>query len=148
MTTLDRAVLVGTVQRSDLAFFEEGDGANETAAKKKVKETPTKGSKAELEELLSYCNERCREFIRSCATKSLPLPVVGYELADEEGPVSADAELAWSSQRVVVLLPERMDGSATAFQGAGWPGAVAPIQDTCLASASRTMRMNLSTCGG
>jgi hypothetical protein len=119
---LDRSVLVGTVQRSDLAFFEEGGGAKPSPpppARKEAEDKPAKGRTTEVEELLAYCDERCRAIIRTCAEQSLPLPAVGYELADDKGRVCADAELAWPSQKVSVLLPERMDAAA-AFREAGW----------------------------
>jgi hypothetical protein len=118
---LDRSVLVGTVQRADLAFFEEGDGAKETpsAGKKEAKAKPAKGKDAEVEELLTYADERCHGIIRTCAARSLPLPVVGYELLGPQGKVCADAELAWPSQKVAVLLPDRMD-AAPVFEGTGW----------------------------
>jgi hypothetical protein len=112
---LDRAVLVGTVQRSDLAFFNEDEGPKPLPPKKGASQKPA----AEVEELLAYCDGRCREIITDCAANALPLPVVGYELTDPQGKVCADAELAWESRKVAVLLPERME-AVTAFLGQGW----------------------------
>ena len=69
--------------------------------------------------MLAYCDGRSREIITACATEALPLPVVGYELTDRQGRVCAEAELAWESRKVAVLLPERME-AAEAFRDQGW----------------------------
>jgi DEAD/DEAH box helicase domain-containing protein len=47
------------------------------------------------------------------------LPEVGMELADEKGMVLADAELAWSAARLVVLRPDQED-LADSWQRAQW----------------------------
>ena len=52
------------------------------------------------------------------ATKDLPAPEVGYELADSSGKVLAEAELAWPQHKVAVLHGE--EGDAAAFEEAGW----------------------------
>lgn len=72
-----------------------------------------------LNERLAYCDDRCREALRFCASRGLPLPEVGFELADERGSVVGDAELAWPETRLAVLLPEQSE-SADAFRSAGW----------------------------
>ncbi len=121
---LDRSVLVGTMQRSDLAFFDETELPKPVTptppAKKAATEKPLKGHSPEVEELLAFCDPRSRAIIILCADRSLPLPEVGYgELADEKGRVCADAELAWPDRSVAVLLPERTE-SAAAFEAVGW----------------------------
>jgi hypothetical protein len=73
----------------------------------------------ELAELLKYCDERCRDVVRACADEGRPLPEVGYELQDEQGRVCAEAELAWPSKQVAVLLPERPDAEPE-FLAQGW----------------------------
>ena len=78
-----------------------------------------KGVAPEIAEVLSYCDQRCQGIVKACAENSLDLPVVGHELTDLQGRVSADAELAWPSQKAAVLLPERME-AAEAFKAAGW----------------------------
>src|SRR5262249_27685810 len=110
---LDRSVLVDTMQRSDLAFFTEDGGSEQAipARQKGAEAKPAVDQTTEVEELLAYCDPRCQKIICSCAAKALSLPVVGYELADEQGRVRADAELAWPSQKIVVLLPERMEAA-------------------------------------
>jgi DEAD/DEAH box helicase domain-containing protein len=47
------------------------------------------------------------------------LPEVGYELQDEQGRVCAEAELAWPSKKVAMLLPEQ-DGAKAEFVAQGW----------------------------
>lgn len=84
--------------------------------------TAGKGEKVvapEIAEILRYCDQRCQGIVNACVEHSLPLPVVGHELTDQQGRVSADAELAWPSQKVAVLLPERMEATE-AFKAAGW----------------------------
>ena len=72
-----------------------------------------------LHELLEYADERCKELIQDCAAKDLPLPENGYEIQDDQGRVCAEAELAWPSKKVAVLLPEQSEAEAI-FQERGW----------------------------
>ena len=55
-----------------------------TAARRESKAKPTKNRKTEIDELLTYSDERCHGIIRSHGAKALPLPVVGYELPDDK----------------------------------------------------------------
>ena len=77
------------------------------------------------EEALNYCNENCRRHIQTCIDHDCPLPVVGFELQDDEGRVCADAELAWEDRLLAVLLPERAEGME-AFQQQGWTVFLSP----------------------
>ncbi len=77
------------------------------------------------EEALKYCNESCRRHVQTCIDHDFPLPVVGFELQDDEGRVCADAELAWEDRLLAVLLPERSE-SMEAFQQQGWTVFLAP----------------------
>jgi hypothetical protein len=76
------------------------------------------------DEALSYCDERCRALVRACIDHDRPLPEVGFELQDESGRVCSDAELAWPSRALAVLLPDRLD-AAEAFRDQGWTVLVA-----------------------
>ena len=58
---------------------------------------------------MRFCDERCRNVLRACANQGGPLPEVGYELQDEQGRVCAEAELAWPSKQVALLLPEQAE---------------------------------------
>ena len=49
-----------------------------------------------------------------------PLPDVGYELQDEQGRVCAEAELAWPSKKVAVLLPEQAGSGGGISRAQGW----------------------------
>ncbi len=71
------------------------------------------------DELLAYCDERCKDLIRACGQNRKPLPEVGFELQDDQGRVCAEAELAWPSKKLAVLLPEQQDAAA-AFKAQGW----------------------------
>jgi hypothetical protein len=74
----------------------------------------------ELDELLALCDERCRGLLRACGEAGKPLPVVGYELRDDRGRVTPhQAELAWETAGVAVVLPESPDAVA-AFRVQGW----------------------------
>lgn len=68
---------------------------------------------------MRYCDERCQDVLRACADQGGPLPEVGYELQDEQGRVCAEAELAWPSKQVALLLPEQAEAEAE-FVTQGW----------------------------
>ena len=63
--------------------------------------------KQEREDVV-VCDERCRRIVRMCQEQHLPLPEVGYGLMDAAGGGCAEAELAWPSKKVAVLLPEQV----------------------------------------
>lgn len=60
-----------------------------------------------------------KDGIKALADAGADQPEVGLELADEKGQVLADAELAWSLQKLVVLRPDQADLSS-AWVAAGW----------------------------
>src|SRR5262249_54370151 len=101
------------IGRTDLPVFDDTAAAPASAA------TEQASQPSELDELLKYCDERSRDIVRACADQGRPLPVVGFELQDEQGRVCAEAELAWPSQQVAVLLPEQ-DGAEADFAAQGW----------------------------
>ena len=78
---LDRSVLVSTVDRADLAFFTDFSEAlpeKTITAHTDVSATPQKPESkttSALDEMLDYCDERCRSFVRSWSEKGLPLPL-------------------------------------------------------------------------
>ncbi len=79
----------------------------------------------EAEEALKYCDERCRRLVQACVDHDRPLPVVGYELQDDDERICADAELAWEDRGLAVLFPERAE-EAEAFRERGWTVFLAP----------------------
>jgi hypothetical protein len=101
------------IGRADLPVFKEEAPAAASSAATEVYQ-PTN-----LVELLEYCDERCRDVLRACADTGRPLPEVGYELQDEQGRVCAEAELAWPSKQVALLLPEQ-DQAEAEFVAQGW----------------------------
>ena len=58
------------------------------------------------------------DWLMALVSLGIKAPEVGYELMDERGRVLAEAELAWPSIRVAILLPGAEDG--TLFSSHGW----------------------------
>jgi hypothetical protein len=122
---LDRSVLVSTVETGDLAFssnFAEAVPEATITAETDESITPPKPVERVLSKtdvLVDLCDERVQDFVRSWARRGLPLPEVGYELADEKGRVCAQAELAWPDRKVAAVLPEGGDHRA-GFEQRGW----------------------------
>jgi hypothetical protein len=96
------------IGRTDLPIFKEDTTATAETSPASV-----------LDELLEYCDERCRNLVRSCSEQGKPMPVVGFELQDQQGRVYAEAELAWPSKKVALLMPEQSDAAAD-FAAQGW----------------------------
>ncbi len=57
--------------------------------------------------------------LEACLSAGRPAPVVGYELADADGRVLAEAELAWEAARVVIILTAD-ESNRQVFGAAGW----------------------------
>lgn len=73
----------------------------------------------EIRELLELSDTKCHELIQECALKGKPLPIVGFAMGDANGIVVAEAELAWETPRVAVLLADSQ-AAQEAFTSAGW----------------------------
>lgn len=122
---LDRSVLVSTVQTADLAFFGNFVESVPTVTIEAATDTsitPPKPVEAELsqtDELVDLCDERAQDFLRSWLKRGLPAPELGYELQDDRGRVTAQAELAWPGRKVAAVLPEGGDQRAE-FERRGW----------------------------
>jgi len=71
---------------------------------------------AEAREL---ADERVREILDALEEARWPVPVVGYELADDSGAIAGEAELAWEDGRLAVLLDDQLE-YRQAFAEAGW----------------------------
>lgn len=121
---LDRSALVSTVERAEFAFFK---GFSEPLPKEIVtartdeslSSPKPKPISPDYAEVLEYCDESCHDFVVSWGEKGLPLPVVGYELQDEQGRVCAEAELAWPVKKVAVLMTSQKEG-VEAFESRDW----------------------------
>ena len=72
---------------------------------------------AEWEAAMELAAPELHEVMKQWAASGLPVPQVGYELADSTGSVLAEAELAWPKQRLAVLHEQADAGSA--FEAAG-----------------------------
>ena len=75
---------------------------------------------------VSLASSELRDALLSLATKGVPVPEVGFELADATGRVIAEAELAWPDARLAVFLAEE---SAAPFEQAGWQAFPANAPD-------------------
>ena len=64
--------------------------------------------------------------LRRLADAGVDIPEIGYEYADDQGVVIAEAELAWPRARVCVLLDSQAEFSV-AWATAGW--RVVPLSD-------------------
>lgn len=71
------------------------------------------------QQVLEQCLGALAAGIKVLAAAGAALPEVGTELADENGKVLADAELAWMGEKLVVLRPDQ-DDLADAWKAAGW----------------------------
>ena len=126
---LDRSLLVPTVEKPDFAFFDPSIDPSWRRDSSDAPITPSVVSSSdeqvgtpqepELANFLEYADERCHNFLRDWTERSRPLPKVGFELQDAKGRVIAQAELAWSSSKVAVILPEEQENVPT-FRDAGW----------------------------
>ncbi len=77
------------------------------------------GASAAWSEVLELATAELAGILEQLAEAGAPVPEVGFELAGADGAVVAEAELAWTGPKVVVLTGEQADG-ATAFASAGW----------------------------
>ena len=84
-------------------------------------------------EAVSLASSELRDALLSLATKGVPVPEVGFELADATGRVIAEAELAWPDARLAVFLAEE---SAAPFEQAGWRAFPANAPDLAAKLAS------------
>lgn len=114
-TLIDDDVLEALLQK---AGHQESTAAGSTVWQSSVHAAVEVTGASTLDELLEYCDENCKPFVRSLAAQGKELPVVGYELTDENGDVCGDAELAWPTRKIAVLL----DGaeSVSQFKKRGW----------------------------
>lgn len=94
--------------------------------------SPDTSTPAEWQETLALVAEELRPFVRSLAERGVHLPEVGYELISEDRGVVAEAELAWESKRIAVLLP---DQDRRAFEAAKWRVLPADVQELATALA-------------
>ena len=75
---------------------------------------------SEWDSIVQLADEDTHDLIALLAEKGVELPVVGYELVDNNGAAVAEAELAWESRQVVLLLEYQLEESKRVFVDAGW----------------------------
>ena len=80
---------------------------------------PSDGPPEGWEEAISLVAPELRPAMEHWSGLGLPVPEAGFELAGPGGRVIAEAELAWSEQKVAVLLPEQQAWAAP-FEEGGW----------------------------
>ena len=76
-------------------------------------------SETEWENAMALVTEALHDAMTQWAALGLRVPEVGFELADGQGQVLAEAELAWPPERVAVLQDDQADARAT-FTHADW----------------------------
>lgn len=114
-TQIDDDALASLLQK---AGHQESTSAGSTIWQPSVHTTDEAVGSSKLEELLEYCDETCKLFVSSLAAQGMELPVVGFELTDDRGGVCGDAELAWPSKKIAVLLDGAKSGGQ--FKKQGW----------------------------
>ncbi len=72
------------------------------------------------QEAYEYSDPHCKPLLESCVDARRPAPVVGYELEDRQGRVSATAELAWPEEKIAVFLPDDPEEERRRFTNSGW----------------------------
>ena len=87
------------------------------------------------EEALEMADREIRPLLRELAERGAPAPELGFERTGRDGAVVAEAEAAWPSRRVAVLLPDQRRGSS-GFRKAGWTVVVSPGADAAAAAAA------------
>lgn len=72
---------------------------------------------AELAQLLDLVAPALESHLHRLVQAGVDLPEVGFELAEADGTVIAEAELAWPVPRIAVIEPE---APTAAWTAAGW----------------------------
>lgn len=92
-----------------------------------VVESPTAPFKVEdkeWQEIIEF-ELLTREEMFLLQTASLPVPVVGFALQDEQGEIVAEADLAWPDQQSAIIFED--EAAAEKFKQYGWQVALGPV---------------------
>jgi DEAD/DEAH box helicase domain-containing protein len=87
------------------------------SAKEPTPEQPKTGVAKWLEEVLELADESLHSLLTDLAQEGWPEPEVGYELSDDTGEIIGEAEVAWESHRLAIVME---DECRDAFTQAGW----------------------------
>jgi len=75
---------------------------------------------SEWDSILALVDEDISDLLVEVLNHDIEIPDVGYELEDETGAVVAEAELAWLSNKVALMMPYQMDENKNEFENQGW----------------------------
>lgn len=81
------------------------------------------------------------DVIKALIEGGFSAPSVGYELTNEDGEILADAELAWPSKQIVLLLPEQQS-AATLFESMGWSVVVSELNEAGFEQLNTLLKEN------
>ena len=99
---------VGTADMSGLEALQNAPALQRSA----------EGMSGPWAEVLDLVAHELQAWVIELASLGLDAPFIGFELMDEKGRVIAEAEMAWPSRKVAVLLPDQEGNSL--FESAGW----------------------------
>ena len=91
---------------------------------------PAGPSAEDWKDVTDFADPEVHGLLGELSARDMPQPVVGFELLDSRGAVAAEAELAWPTDEVAVLLPNR-DTHVDAFQRAGVAGLHVGLGRSC-----------------
>lgn len=74
-------------------------------------------SEIELPESLEFADESCMDLLQKVLEIQVEIPINGFELVSAKNRVLAEAELAWPTQKVAVVLE---DSDKQSFENEGW----------------------------
>ena len=75
---------------------------------------------SEWDKIANLADEEVGDLLTLLLENVLPIPEVGYELVNEKGAAIAEAELAWETAKLVVLLDYQLEESKDVFEHQGW----------------------------
>ncbi|HCG7292893.1 TPA: DEAD/DEAH box helicase [Vibrio parahaemolyticus] len=81
------------------------------------------------------------EVIEAMMVKGLSAPEVGYELTSEEGEILAEAEMAWPSSQVALLLIEQQE-AVDLFESKGWFVIAGALNETVFEQLNLKLKHN------
>lgn len=78
---------------------------------------PSSETSGWLNEVIELADQLLHALLIDLAQRGGPGPIVGYEVANAAGEIVGEAELAWESQRLAIVLDEQV---REVFQSLGW----------------------------
>jgi DEAD/DEAH box helicase domain-containing protein len=104
--------------------------------RQKVAETLEPDLTSEFQDLLVWVSPQSRELLLVLVQDGLSLPTADVELPAAGGAVGPEADMAWPSEKVAVLV-ESQEPDRAAFEAAGWTVFTHPVVADELAEAVR-----------